>query len=136
MTMLPLPPDHAQALRDLPDTGDNPFYWREKRRDERRGEPWRSLFSAVFLLTFVFLFAFIGQWFYLLYLGRIPEWLGGPDGGRVTFALVAGAHMLLVGFTARNGVNGVLAREARGGTLFQLLMTRIPAFEIMAKLTV
>jgi hypothetical protein len=142
--MLHLPPEYKQLLRELPDTTDNPFYWRERRRDSRRGEPWRGMVNSIFLLGFVFAGALIGLWAILnsnalpgiFVNGRIPAWLGGQDGGRAIFALLAGTHLTMVYFTARTLSNGVLVGEARRGTLFQLVMTRIPAFEMLLQIVV
>jgi hypothetical protein len=143
--MLSLPPPYAQALRDLPDTSDNPFYWRERRRDERRKDPWKTLLQSTLVLGIVFMLALAGQWTLLVFSaqfpdwlerGRIPVWLGGPDGGRVTFALLAAFHALQIGYAARGQINGILEQEARGGTLYQVLMTRIPAFQILLQMTV
>lgn len=143
--MLSLPPPYAQALRDLPDTSDNPFYWRERRRDERRLDPWKRLLQSTLALGIVFLLALAGQWTLLAFSdrfpdwlerGRIPVWLGGPDGGRVTFALLAAFHALQIGYAARGQINGILEQEARGGTLYQVLMTRIPAFQMLLQMTV
>ncbi len=133
---LRLPPDYAQVLRELPDTAENPFYWRERRRGARHGEPYRSLVNTTFLLATVFGAAWGGLWL-LLTIGtfpdnHIPAWLGGQDGGRAIFAVVAAVHGLIIYFTSRNVVNRVIAGEASQGTLFQLLMTRVPAFEMLA----
>lgn len=140
--MLRLPQEVAQLLRELPDTTENAFYWREYRRGIRRGEPWRGFWNAIILLGAVFCACFFGFWG-MLYLGiwpfdngHVPATLGGQDGGRAVFALLSAAHALVVYYTAKSMANGVLSGEGQRGTLFQLMMTRIPALEMLLHMAV
>lgn len=142
--MLRLPQVYSRVLRDLRDTSDNPFYWMERRRENRSGEPWKGVWNALFLLAIVFSATLGGIWLVLrndvapdlFSNGRIPGWLGGGDGGRAAFALVAATHSLLVYYCARNLANRVLTTEARRGSLFQLLLSRLPAFEMVLEMTI
>jgi hypothetical protein len=142
--MLRLPPEYAQVLRDLRDTSDNPFYWLERRRETRSGEPWKGVWNAIFLLATVFTITLGGIWLAMregvasdfFVNGRIPKWLGGGDGGRAAFAFLAATHSLLVYYAARNLANRVLSSEARRGSLFQLLLARLPAFEMALEMVV
>ena len=125
---LRLPEQYTQVLRELPDTTENPYYWRERRRNARRGEPYRGLLNATIMLAIIFGATWGGLWLFLT-LGafhddRIPAWLGGQDGGRTILGVVAAVHASIVFFTARNPAGRVLAGEARSSTSNELTLMR------------
>src|SRR5579862_8856837 len=131
--MSPLLAEIRQALHRSLDTAENPFYWRQRRSEARRGEPWRSLWTysivlgATYVLALYILYA-------LIYLdafdGRIPKALAGGDAGRAAFAVLAAIHFCVVFATSRGEATSVLEGEARSGTLYQLAMTRLTSIEV------
>ncbi len=131
-----LPAEYRQALRDLTDTSDNPFFWRELRRDLRRAEPYRTLLRAVLWLSSTLLLVGWAVWAILVAIGGTVHAPIGSVGARIAFSVTATVHALLVSHAARNRINGLLAREAAGATLHQLLLTLIGPFELLGYLSV
>src|SRR5437588_4240352 len=114
-----LPAEYRQALRELTDTTDNPFYCRQRRRDERRSEPFRTLWSAALSLAGGFVVILLIVWGLMMLVSRSASWSPGALGAEMLFSCTATVHALLVSSAARNRITGLLARHARAGPLQQ-----------------
>lgn len=128
-----LPARHRAALTDEFTLHDNPVLQRDERRDSRRRDhPLLLLIALATLLLGGFGAGLLLRWLAGRHLLRhgVPPWAGG-NYGTAALVLVSGLHVAFIYHASWRRTGVFFLQEYRHNTLFTLLCTRIPTFQLI-----
>src|SRR5215831_4951352 len=114
-----LAPEHAEALTDARTWRDNPFVFRERRRDARRRQPFRSF---VWMCGTLLVLGGPALWgLRALYAaGHTVPWYLGGELGTALCIVVAGIHVWFISGAAQKHSLRMVTQEAAQNTLSSL----------------
>jgi hypothetical protein len=121
--------DHTEAFFDPQTWGDNPFIYRDARRDRKRGQPWRSLLWMCGTLLALGAPAFWGL-IRLQELGFANAWFLGGDIGVSLLILLCGIHIYFVVGASQKHTARMLQEEVARTTLASLLLLPTTPFRL------